>query len=65
MKTANAIIFQAIDVVAAVKTGIRETDLQQAEKGNIKMKAFKCKEQISYLRNNTLNSGRQAYWQYY
>ena len=65
MKTGNDIIFQAIDVAAAVKTGIKEIDLQQAEKGNIKMKAFICKEKASYLWNNSLNSRRQAYWQYY
>ena len=30
------------DVATAVKTGIKEIDLQQAEKGKLKMNAFKC-----------------------
>ena len=55
----------ANDVATAVKTGIKEIDLQQAEKGKLKTSAFKCKERISHLWNNTLNSRRQAFWQYY
>ena len=33
--------------------------------GKLKTNAFKCKERISHLWNNTLNSRRQAFWQYY
>ena len=55
----------ANDVATAVKTGIKEIDLQQAEKGKLKTNAFKCKERISHLWNNMLNSRRQAFWQYY
>ena len=55
----------ANDVATAVKTGIKEIDLQQAEKGKLKTSAFKCKERISHLWNNTLNSRRQAFWQYH
>ena len=55
----------ANDVATAVKTGIKEIDLQQAKKGKLKTKDFKCKEQISHLWNNTLNSRRQSFWQYY
>ena len=40
-------------------------DLQQAEKGRLKTIAFKYKERSSHLWNNTLNSRRQAFWQYY
>ena len=46
-------------------TGIKEIDLQQAEKGKLKMNAFKCKERISHLWNNILNSRRKAFWKYY
>ena len=53
------------NVATAVKTGIKEIDLQQAEEGKLKTNAFKCKERISHLWNNTLNSRRQAFWQYY
>ena len=55
----------ANDVATAVKTGIKEMDLQQAEKEKLKTNAFKCKERIFHLWNNTLNSRRQAFWQYY
>ena len=55
----------ANDVATAFKTGIKEIDLQQAEKEKLKTNAFKCKERISLLCNNTLNSRRQAFWQYY
>ena len=55
----------ANDVATAVKTGIKEIDLQQAEKGKLKTNAFKCKERISHLWNNMLNSRQQAFWQYY
>ena len=44
------------DVATVVKTGIKEIDLQQAEKGKPKTSAFRCKERISHLWNNTLNS---------
>ena len=54
----------ANDVATAVMTGIKEIDLQQAEKGKLKTSAFKCTERISHLWNNTLNSRRQAFWQY-
>ena len=53
------------DVATAVKTGIKEIDLQPAEKGKLKTSVFKCKERISRLWNNTLNSRRQAFWHYY
>ena len=53
----------ANDVATAVK--IFKVDLQQAEKAKLKTSAFKCKEQISHLWNNALNSRRQAFWQYY
>ena len=33
--------------------------------GKLKTNAFKCKERISHLWNNTLSSRRQAFWQYY
>ena len=39
----------ANDVATAVKTGIKEIDLQQAEKRKLKTSAFKCKERISYF----------------
>ena len=55
----------ANDVATAVKTGIKEMDLQQAEKEKLKTNAFKCKERIFHLWNNALNSRRQAFWQYY
>ena len=53
------------DVATAVKIGIKEIDLQQAEKEKLKTNAFKCKEQISHLWNNMLNSRCQVFWQYY
>ena len=46
----------ANDVVTAVKTGIKEIDLQQAEKEKLKTTASKFRERISHLWNNTLNS---------
>ena len=52
----------ANDIATAVKTGIKEIDLRQAEKEKLKTNAFKCKERISHLWNNTLNSRRQAFW---
>ena len=55
----------ANDVATVIKTGIREIDLQQAKKGKLEPSAFNCKELISHLWNNTLNSRRQAFWQYY
>ena len=55
----------ANDVETAVKTGIKEIDLHKAEKGKLKTNAFKCKERISHLWNNMLNSRRQTFWQYY
>ena len=55
----------ANDVVTAVKTGIREIDLQQAEKGKLETNAFKCTEGISHFWNNMLNSRFQAIIQYY
>ena len=55
----------ANDVATAVKTGIKEIDLQQAKKGKRKTNFFKWKERISHLWNNTLNSRQQAFWQYY
>ena len=61
----ETILNNANDVATAVKTGIKEIDLQQAEIGKLKRNAFKCKERISHLWNNTLNSRRQAFWQYY
>ena len=36
----------ANDVATVVNTGIKEIDLQEAEKGKIKTNAFKCKERI-------------------
>ena len=58
-------LLNANDVATAVKTGIKEIDLQQAEKGKLKTNAYKCAEIISHLWNNMLNSRRQAFWQYY
>ena len=51
--------------MTAVKTGIKEIDLQQAEKEKLKTTVFKSRERISHLWNNTLNSTWQAFWQYY
>ena len=51
--------------VRAVKAGIKEIDFQQAGKRKFKRNGFKCKERISHLWHNTLNSRRQAFWQYY
>ena len=51
----------ANDVKTAVKLGIKEIHPQQAEKGKLKTNAFKCKEQISHLGSNTLNTRRQAF----
>ena len=43
-------------VATAVKAGIKEIDLQQSEMGKLKTNAFKCKERISHLWNNMLNT---------
>ena len=53
------------DVGRATKTWKKEIDLQKAEKGKLKANAFKFKERICRLWNNTLNSRYQAFWQYY
>ena len=53
------------NVATAVKTGIKEIDLQQVENGKLKTNTFKCKERIYYFWNNTLDSRRQTFWQYY
>ena len=55
----------ANDVKTAVKLGIKEIHPQQAEKGKLKTNTFKCKEQISHLGSNTLNTRWQAFQQYY
>ena len=53
------------DVATTVKTEITEIDLQLAEKRKLKTNAFNYEERISHLWNNTLNSRRQAFWQYH
>ena len=55
----------ANDVTTSVKTRIKEINLQQSEQGKLKTNTFKCKERISHLWNNTLNSRHHAFWQYY
>ena len=37
------------NVATAVKTGIKEIDLQQVENGKLKTNTFKCKERIYYF----------------
>ena len=39
----------ANNVATAVKTGIKEIDLQQEEKGKLKTNTFKCKENFSFV----------------
>ena len=53
----------ANDIATARKTGIKQIDIQQAEKGKLKRNSFRCKERISHLWNNTLNSRRKVYEQ--
>ena len=57
----QAIANNANDIATAVKTGIKEIDLQKAEKGKLSTNAFKCKKRISHLWNNTLYSRRQTF----
>ena len=57
----QAISNNANDIATAVKTGIKEMDLQKAEKGKLNTNAFKCKNRISHLRNNTLYSRQQTF----
>ena len=52
-------------VATAVKTGIKEINIQQAGSRKLKTNAFKFKELISHLWNNTLNYRQQIFWQYY
>ena len=52
----------ACKVATAVKTGIKEIDIQRAGNRKHKTNAFKFKELISHLWNNTLNSRRQVFW---
>ena len=61
----ESILNNANNAATTLTAGIKEIDLQQAEKGKLRIIAFKCKERISHLWNNTINYTRQAFWDYY